>query len=477
MEASAARRHAGVRPAPVGGRLLRLASDERLVAMVRAGSERAFETLFDRHHRAILSFCRHMLADPVEAEDAAQHTFMAAYRDLAGSDKAIQLKPWLYTIARNRCLTILRARRERPLEDVEELSTANLAADVERRQDLRDLLHDLAGLPEEQRAALVLSELGDVSHEQIAVVLGCRREKVKALVFQARSSLLASRKARAADCTEIREQLATLHGGALRRNTLRRHLKDCEGCRAFASDVREQRRNLAVVLPVLPTAGFKSGVLGAIGGSGGAGALAAVGGGAAGGGALAAKALVVVALAGGGTATGVATVGGSADQPAPAAGQPAPAGGPAAGGPGVGLGQSAPAAAGGQETADRARSGDTPIKRRVRKGGKDRGSAREAARGRGKAGGRGAPAEVPGPARGRDYRMRGGGRATKPQRDVHKAERKAEPQAPRKPAPAPSQPTTSPAPAAKPAPAPGAVAPAASAPVEAPGATVEDLAP
>src|ERR1044071_805599 len=93
-------------------RLLRLASDERLVERVRGGSEAAFEAIFDRHHRGILGFCRHMLGSVEEAEDAVQHTFRAAYRELVRpGDRAIQLRPWLYTIARNRCITILRGRR------------------------------------------------------------------------------------------------------------------------------------------------------------------------------------------------------------------------------------------------------------------------------------------------------------------------------------------------------------------------------
>ena len=120
--------------------LLRVASDERLAGHVRAGSEAAFEVLYDRHHRGILGFCRHMLGSVEEAEDALQHTFMAAYRDLVGSDKAIQLRAWLYTIARNRCFTMLRARRERPLGEADEVPTENLSSAVERRQDLRDLL-------------------------------------------------------------------------------------------------------------------------------------------------------------------------------------------------------------------------------------------------------------------------------------------------------------------------------------------------
>src|SRR5215212_2139859 len=192
MEASAARRSAHRAPR-VPARLLRLASDDRLVEYVRGGSEPAFEAVFDRHHRGILAFCRHMLGSAEEAEDAVQHTFMAAYRSLLASRRPIQLRPWLYTIARNRCLSVLRARRERPVDDLDELQTDNLSAEVQRRQDLRDLLRDVGELPDDQRAALVLAEVGGIRHEEIAQVLGVQREKVKALVFQARSSLIASR--------------------------------------------------------------------------------------------------------------------------------------------------------------------------------------------------------------------------------------------------------------------------------------------
>ena len=316
METSAASAPARRRPAlPGSARLLGLASDGRLVEHVRGGSEPAFEAIFDRHHRAILSFCRHMLASAEEAEDVVQHTFMAAYRDLVSSEKDIQLRAWLYAIARNRCLSVLRARRERPLGEFEEPSTENLSSEVQRRQDLRDLLSDLAGLPDDQRAALVLAEVGDVSHDEIALVLDVEREKVKALVFQARTSLSASRKARETPCQEIREQLANLRGGSLRRTTLRRHVRECAGCREFRDAVGAQRKALAIVLPVAPTLALKETALAAAfsGGAGAAGG-AAVGGGTAalvgatasgGGGALAAKALVVVALAGGGATAGV----------------------------------------------------------------------------------------------------------------------------------------------------------------------------
>ena len=193
----------------------------------------AFEAAYARHHRAILIFCRHVLGDPEEAQDAVQHTFLAAYNDLVSTEKPIQLRAWLFAIARNRCYSTLRARREQPAADLAETASEGLATVVQRRQDVRDLVLDVQRLPEHQRVALVLAELDQLSHEEIAGVLSVPRGKVKALVFQARESLAASRAARDADCNEIRMQLATLHGGELRRATIRRHLGECEGCREF----------------------------------------------------------------------------------------------------------------------------------------------------------------------------------------------------------------------------------------------------
>src|SRR5262249_7122726 len=156
-----------------------------------------------------------------------------------------------------RCLSILRARREHVSGDAIEIATAGLAEQVVEREDLREMLADLAALPEEQRAALVLAELGACGHEEIGDVLGVPQVRVKALVFQARESLIASRRARLIDCREIREQLATLTGGALRRGPLRRHLAVCEGCREYKAEIRRRRRGLAILAPVVPTAALR----------------------------------------------------------------------------------------------------------------------------------------------------------------------------------------------------------------------------
>jgi RNA polymerase sigma factor (sigma-70 family) len=261
---------------PRSPRVLGALGDEKLVEQVRRGNEAAFEAVYDRHHRGILSFCRHMLGSPDEAEDAVQQVFMSAYDALHSDRRDIRLKPWLYAIARNRCLSILRARREEPAE-IEDVPTAGLSEEVQQRSDLRALLHDLHELPVDQRAALVLSEVGGLSHSEVGAVVGCEVAKVKSLVFQARSSLIESRKAREIPCTEIREQLATATGGALRRGPLRRHLRSCAGCAEFRDEVTSQRKALAALLPVVPTLGLKKSALAGIGLGGGGGGGAAVG--------------------------------------------------------------------------------------------------------------------------------------------------------------------------------------------------------
>jgi RNA polymerase sigma factor (sigma-70 family) len=277
---------------------------------VRAGDDAAFEAIYDRYYLGLLAFCRHMLGSRHEAEDALQHSFASAYRAMRAGQAVTDLRPWLYTIARNRCLSALRAQREE-LEvdriDLERVSLDGLGAQIQMRAELRELVDDLQRLPDDQRAALVLFELGDHSHAEIAAVLDVRREKIKGLVFQARAGLLRAREARDASCADVREQLASLLGRLPARGVVRAHVDRCHGCAAFEHEVRRQRKALAAILPVAPTVGLKGSVLGfALGGGGGAAAL--TGAGAGGGATVAATGALAAGGAGvgGGGAVGVA---------------------------------------------------------------------------------------------------------------------------------------------------------------------------
>ncbi len=234
--------------------------DGALAGRVGQGDEAAFEELYDRHHRGVLALSRHLLGSLEEAEDALQHTFGVAFRELTDGRRPEHPRPWLYRIARNRCLSLLRARREFPT-DAPGSSTAGLSEQVESRADLRALLGDISRLPEQQRAALVLSELDELGHADVARVLGCERDKVRALVFQARSKLGRWREAREQACVEMRARMAVASGAELRGGSIRHHIQVCEECAHFHGRLVAQRRSLALVLPVVPALGLKSSVL------------------------------------------------------------------------------------------------------------------------------------------------------------------------------------------------------------------------
>ena len=239
-------------------------SDEQLVARLRAGDDAAFEAIYDRYARGVLAFCVHMLRSREAAEDVLQLTFVSAFRALRGGESDISLRPWLYTIARNRCVSELRARRDLDIDALatDRASLDGVADQVQRREDLREMLDDIHRLPADQRDALVLFELGDHSHEEIAAVLGVRKEKVKALVFQAREALVRGRRARQYPCAEIRQRLATLQSGLLPRSVARAHIDRCPGCAAFETEIRRQRAALALILPVALSTELKRLVLG-----------------------------------------------------------------------------------------------------------------------------------------------------------------------------------------------------------------------
>src|SRR5947209_419119 len=107
MEVSALRYSGGM---GLHGRspLLRLQSDERLIALIRRGNSSAFEILVSRYHSRLLAFCRHLLGSKEDAEDVLQEVLAAAFNAILADERPINVRPWLYRIARNRFLNHLR---------------------------------------------------------------------------------------------------------------------------------------------------------------------------------------------------------------------------------------------------------------------------------------------------------------------------------------------------------------------------------
>ncbi len=271
---------------------LRLASDERLVAWIRRGDTGAFTTAYERHAPGLLSFCTYLLGSRQDAEDAVQATYSSAYRALLSDRRPITLRPWLFAIARNESLDILRRRQTTVELNGEVALTGDPIKHLEVREELRHITEDVRRLPERQRTALVLAELEGLSQAEIGVVLGVRAEQVKAFIYQGRSSLLSEREAREADCEDVREELATARGAALRRRHLRRHLRSCSACHDYAAAVSRQQRQLRALAPITPALALKARVLEQVLGIGGADPANYVGG--------AAGTALVAELAGGG---------------------------------------------------------------------------------------------------------------------------------------------------------------------------------
>ncbi len=235
-----------------------LATDEQLVSSIRGNDPAAFEALYERHQRELLSFCLYMLGSRADAEEALQVTFASAYRALLADERPVVLRPWLFAIARNQSLSIL--RRRRPTVELggeaatghDPVASGDLFREFELREEIRHTLAGVRELPEGQRAAMVLAELHGLSQSEIGSVMGLRPEQVKALVYQARSSLISERTARDADCREIREELDTARGAALLKGKLRKHVRACPDCRTYADGMSRRRRGVGAFLPLLP---------------------------------------------------------------------------------------------------------------------------------------------------------------------------------------------------------------------------------
>src|SRR5262245_28798245 len=138
-------------------------TDRRLAEQVREGSELAFETLYTRHRRGVLALCMRLLGSLEEAEDACQQTLVAAYCHVRRAGPPEAVRPWLYTVAHNHCVSVLRARREHPSDVLPERAGADAASEFAAREEIRVVLADVAGLQGRHRTALVLAAFDDRS--------------------------------------------------------------------------------------------------------------------------------------------------------------------------------------------------------------------------------------------------------------------------------------------------------------------------
>lgn len=298
--------------------LLKLQGDEKLIAMARADNPGAFEAIVDRYQGRLLGFCRQMLGSTEDAEDVLQEVFVNAYRAMLADEREINLRPWLYRIARNRCLNYLRkpkADAQESMDMVPEVDAASTAERVHNREEFRQILSDVNKLPETQRAALLLREMDALSYEEIAAAMDTTVPSVKSLLVRARISLTEASQARLLTCGEVRVELSEAAEGLRKVSApVRRHVRECDECADFRSQLRSNEKALAALFPVGPLIALKGFIASKLGlGTGGAGAsagAAGAGAGAAGAGATAAGGLSA-AIGGGSAAGGIGAIGGA----------------------------------------------------------------------------------------------------------------------------------------------------------------------
>jgi RNA polymerase sigma factor (sigma-70 family) len=360
--------------AAVGG-FTRLLSDDRLTRRAIGGDERAFAAIFRRYHQPLYRFCLAIVGSPEDAQDALQNTMMKVLRALPGEERQIELKPWLYRIAHNESIDLLRRRRETRELDAEQAAPGyGLAEDAATRERLRGLIADLKELPERQREVLVMRELAGLDFDEIGTALDTSGAVARQTLYEARQSLRQMDEGREMSCETVTKALSDGDGRVTRRRDVRAHLRSCARCQSFRDDIESRQRTLAALspLPAVAAAGMLQGLLGGSQAAAGGGLAALLGGGAAKsiGVSAAAKgaATVAVAAAIGVTAAdksgvihfGLPGDGGSKSSEA-VPGSPA-AGSGGAGSPqgGIGVGSGGKAGGGSGKAENRAGPGDGP---------------------------------------------------------------------------------------------------------------------
>jgi RNA polymerase sigma factor (sigma-70 family) len=339
--------------------LLRFQDDEQLVALTRKGHQHAFDALVERYQSRLLGFCRQMLGSTEDAEDVLQEVFVAAYNAMVADERPIAVRPWLYRIARNRSLNHLRkptADGQDTMDTHPHMNGVTTLERVQNREEFRNLLSDVGKLPETQRSALLLREIDAMSYEEIAQAMDTTVPGVKSLLVRARIALAESSQARQLTCDDVRLELAEAAEGIAKvSGPVRRHMKACDPCREFRTQLRSDTKALAAIFPAAPLLVLKGALLAKLtglfgGGGGGAAAGAGGGGGAAAGAGAGAGAGAAGAGAGAAGAGAGAAGAGAAGAGAAAAGSSAAIGGAAAAG-GAAAGGGAAAAAGGAAAA------------------------------------------------------------------------------------------------------------------------------
>ncbi|MDX6676183.1 MAG: hypothetical protein QOE31_235, partial [Solirubrobacteraceae bacterium] len=244
------------------------ASDAHLASRAADGDDDAFEKLYARYQPRLEAYCRSIVRHDEDARDAVQNAMTKALVALRRDSGPTNVQGWLFRIAHNEAISLL--RRRRPTTELPEVvhdHALGPAGDLLLREELRATLDDVRELPGNLRHPLLLRELAGLSYMQVAEVVGGTPAAARKAVFAARTALSADRAGRDEACAVIRQSLSEGDGRRRRARTVRSHLQSCDACCAWESEQRLRRHQLASPLPAAGSAGgFFAGVLGLFGG-------------------------------------------------------------------------------------------------------------------------------------------------------------------------------------------------------------------
>jgi RNA polymerase sigma-70 factor (ECF subfamily) len=168
--------------------------DTALVAACVAGRREAFDVIVERHRRTVYQVCYRFVSNHEDASDLSQEAFVRAWRGLKNFKGQSALSTWLYRIAVNVCLNKVSAKTPatepvESLERFEDTRTEGARSRLLREERAAAVRKAIAGLPKKQRATLILRTYHDMSHQQIADILGSSVGAVKANFFHALANL------------------------------------------------------------------------------------------------------------------------------------------------------------------------------------------------------------------------------------------------------------------------------------------------
>ena len=168
--------------------------DSELVSATVSGNREAFDVIVARHRRAVYQVCYRFVNNHEDASDLAQDAFVRAWRGIKNFKGESALSTWLYRIAVNVCLNRVSARTvaTEPIESTEHVADVRVEAAPHamiREERAVAVRRAIAELPKKQRATLILRAYHDMSHQQIADVLGSSVGAVKANFFHALANL------------------------------------------------------------------------------------------------------------------------------------------------------------------------------------------------------------------------------------------------------------------------------------------------